>query len=206
MVMTMTWSPIPAMILRTIRLRMNQLRTIQAMTRAMMTRAMISPVRMAKRIANVSIRPVDKCVALFARGLRGRGDLFAHWDANGDGALTSDEVPEGLWDRLLPADGDANDSVTKAELQAYREAQRVAAVEAFFEQLDRDASGSITSADVSRMTWRFLSRADANNDGGVTLEELLAVPLPFRMGLLRMHGLEGFCLFAIANGPPAAGR
>lgn len=101
-------------------------------------------------------------------------------DANRDDALSGEEVPEGLWDRLVEADADAGDSVTKDELQAYREAERVAAAGAFFEQLDRDASGTITSADVSRLTWRFLSRADADNDGAVTIDELLAVPLPGR--------------------------
>ena len=106
----------------------------------------------------------------------GRGDLFAALDANGDGALSSDEVPTVIWDRLVEADTDSSDSVTKAELKAYKEAQRVAAVEAFFEQLDKDDSGTITSADVSRMAWRFLSHADANNDGGITVDELLAVP------------------------------
>lgn len=119
---------------------------------------------------------------LTIRGHHNRGDLFARLDANGDGALSSDEVPEGLWDRMLEADADASDSITKEELQAYRDAQRVAAVEAFFEQLDSDASGTITSTDVSRLIWRFLSRADADNDGEVTIDELLAVPLPGRWG------------------------
>ena len=121
-------------------------------------------------------------VASLIRGHHGRGGLFAEFDANDDGALTSDEVPEGVWDRLLVADTDDSDSVTKEELQAYREAQRVAAVEAFFEQLDSDDSGDITSAEVSRMAWRFISRADANNDGAVTIDELLAVPIPGRWG------------------------
>lgn len=108
--------------------------------------------------------------------------MLAEFDANGDGALSSDEVPAGLWDRLSAADADGNDSVTADELQAYREAQRVAAVEAFFEQIDSDGSGQITSTDVSRLAWRFLSRADANNDGAVTVDELLAVPMPGRWG------------------------
>ncbi len=62
----------------------------------------------------------------------------------------------------------------------------MAAVEAFFAQLDRDDSGAITSADVSRLTWRFLSRADADSNGEITIDELLAVPLPGRL-VIRAH-------------------
>ncbi len=124
-------------------------------------------------------------VLVIGRG-HGRGDVFAHLDANGDGALSSDEVPAALWERLVAADADGNESVTSDELLAYREAQRVAAVEAFFAQLDRDDSGAITSADVSRLTWRFLSRADADSNGEITIDELLAVPLPGRL-VIRAH-------------------
>lgn len=112
----------------------------------------------------------------------GRGDFFADLDENGDGALSSDEVPDRLWEQLSEADSDASGSVTEEELQAYREAKRLAAVEAFFEQLDDDGSGTITSADVSGRTWRFLSRADADGNGEITVEELMAVPLPGRWG------------------------
>ena len=111
-----------------------------------------------------------------------RGGSLDDLDSNGDGAISSDEVPASVWNRLSAADADNSGSVTEAELAAYKEAQRVAAVEAFFDQLDKDSSGTITSADVSRSTWRFLSRADADSDGAITVDELLAVPTPGRWG------------------------
>jgi hypothetical protein len=117
-----------------------------------------------------------------SRGHHAPGDLFDALDKNGDGTLSSDEVPEALWEHLSAADADGDDAVTKEEVKAYLEAQRVAAIEAFFERLDADASGAITSTEVSRLEWHFLSRADANSDGSVTVEELLAVPAPGRWG------------------------
>jgi hypothetical protein len=108
-------------------------------------------------------------------------------DANGDGKLTSDEVPAALWEHLIEANADADDdgALTLAELKAYREAKRLAAIEAIFEQLDRDDSGAITSSDLPRLAWRLVSRADANDNGEVSLEEFInAAKLPI-LPLLR---------------------
>ncbi|MCC6509927.1 MAG: hypothetical protein IT423_12540 [Pirellulaceae bacterium] len=108
-------------------------------------------------------------------------------DANGDGKLTSDEVPEALWEHLIEANADADEdgALTLAELKAYREAKRLAAIEAIFEQLDRDDSGMLTSSDLPRLVWRLVSRADANDNGEVSLEEFIsAAKLPI-LPLLR---------------------
>jgi hypothetical protein len=51
-----------------------------------------------------------------------RGNPFAAFDANEDGALTVDEVPERLWDRILHADADEDGSVTADEFTAARNA------------------------------------------------------------------------------------
>ena len=57
------------------------------------------------------------------RGHRGRRAL-KHLDKNQDGALSQDEVPEKLWERISTADRDGDGSVTKDEVKAYREAKR----------------------------------------------------------------------------------
>lgn len=49
-----------------------------------------------------------------------RRDPFAAFDANEDGALTADEVPERLWDRLSQADADEDGTVTAEELAEAR--------------------------------------------------------------------------------------
>jgi hypothetical protein len=44
--------------------------------------------------------------------------MFDRWDANEDGKLTEDEVPEGVWNRLSRADADGDGAVTREELAA----------------------------------------------------------------------------------------
>jgi hypothetical protein len=43
-------------------------------------------------------------------------DLFSHADANDDGVLTEDELPEQRWYRLSSADADGDGSITPTEL------------------------------------------------------------------------------------------
>ena len=42
--------------------------------------------------------------------------MFERWDADNDGKLTQDEVPEGVWNRLSRADADGDGAVTPEEL------------------------------------------------------------------------------------------
>ena len=59
---------------------------------------------------------------------RGRkaGRAFKRFDKNTDGALTADEVPAELWERISKADADGNGSVTKDEIKAAIKARRAA--------------------------------------------------------------------------------
>ncbi len=50
------------------------------------------------------------------------GDLFDRLDQNDDGLLIQDEVPEGLWERILPADSDGDSQISSEELAAFRPA------------------------------------------------------------------------------------
>lgn len=45
--------------------------------------------------------------------------LFNIFDADEDGALSEDEVPAPVWNRLSAADADADGAVTREELIAY---------------------------------------------------------------------------------------
>jgi len=53
-------------------------------------------------------------------------NLFARLDANGDGKVAKDEVPERLRDRLFKADQDGNGELTKDELAAARDQLKAA--------------------------------------------------------------------------------
>ncbi len=50
-----------------------------------------------------------------------RGRLFERADADGDGKLTKDEMPERMREHLLEADADGDGAVTREELDAARE-------------------------------------------------------------------------------------
>ena len=64
------------------------------------------------------------------RGPEGQGAgpmldrLFERFDPEGAGALSAEDVPEMLWQRLAPADADGDGAVTREELQAHAQAQR----------------------------------------------------------------------------------
>ena len=59
------------------------------------------------------------------KGRRGRrGKRFDRHDKNGDGALTQDEVPAKVWERISQADADGNGAVTKEELKAHFKEKR----------------------------------------------------------------------------------
>ncbi len=76
-------------------------------------------------------------------------------------------LPEGL-------DENSDGVVTPAEMTAYREAQRVAAVERYFDMLDDNGDGMLSSDELPRFAWRMLSRVDGDGDGQVTVDEFLA--------------------------------
>lgn len=48
----------------------------------------------------------------------GGAEMFTNFDKNKDDKLTSDEVPEAIWERMSKADKDADGAVSKAELEA----------------------------------------------------------------------------------------
>ncbi|MDX9974912.1 MAG: EF-hand domain-containing protein, partial [FCB group bacterium] len=111
---------------------------------------------------------------------------FDYIDANGDGVISRDDLPDGppptelemLKHLLRMADADDNGEVTFAELQALVPEL----VQEQFDRLDRNGDGVISAADLPSlpedpMEWllRVLREADANGDGQVTFEELQAV-------------------------------
>lgn len=102
---------------------------------------------------------------------RGHHDPFARFDANEDGFLTVDEVPEVLWTRLLAADVDEDGGISMAELEAIaREHHRADP----FATFDANEDGALTVDEVPERLWGHISQADANEDGTVTAGELAA--------------------------------
>lgn len=122
------------------------------------------------------------------------GDLFDKLDANKDGVITSDEVPDdkqAIFERLVRV-GDANGDkkLTKDELAAglKKAAPQAEAAPAgrpggapggapnfsakdYFARLDRDGNGKLEKDEIPERMKENLGRLDTNSDGAVDLAE-----------------------------------
>jgi hypothetical protein len=114
----------------------------------------------------------------FAGGIRGflRGgnleSLLSRFDTTGDGALSEDEVPSFLWEKLVDrgVDADADAAVTAEEIEA---ALAAAKAERFAER-DQSGDGLLQEDEVSARFWEKISQADTNGDAGISQDELNA--------------------------------
>jgi len=112
-----------------------------------------------------------------------RRDFFEELDEDGDGELVLDELPDELAPWVGPADADGDGAIALDELLAAdlddMRAMLEAEIAGFFDEADDDGDGSFSLADLPRrdradFEQDFL-RLDANSDGVLSLEELLAL-------------------------------
>ena len=107
--------------------------------------------------------------------------IFQKLDANQDGKLTKDELPERAADKLLQADADGDGALTKEELEQARPGRGfggpggAARFDEVFAGLDKNADGVLTQDEVPEKLADRIAAADADGDGQVTKEELQAV-------------------------------
>lgn len=104
--------------------------------------------------------------------------LFSRLDANQDGKVTKEELPERLAERLLAADLDKDGSLTLDELRQAGEKERVEQAKRTMERLDVNKDGKITRDEIPERMLPRLAGVDADQDGGITLTELSAPPPP----------------------------
>jgi Ca2+-binding EF-hand superfamily protein len=126
-----------------------------------------------------------------ARGPEGARPTFAEIDADGDGALTREELG-GFADgrrqmRLETVDTDGDGAISRAEALAAGQSSVAERVERMFERLDADGDGLITAAEreavrgegrrrMGRLGGRAFERLDANGDGQLDAAEWDAAP------------------------------
>ncbi len=120
-----------------------------------------------------------------SEGGHGPGSFLQRFDRDGDGVVRLTELPERMRERLTPADTNRDGALTTEEMQAFRQARRAER----FASMDTNRDGAITAQEAGER-WGFVGRADANNDGRVTLDELAqAAP---RRGGPGGHGGHGW--------------
>jgi len=96
------------------------------------------------------------------RALIGSMMAFRLFDADGDGALAVDDVPEQMWDRLSDADANQDAVVTTVEVSVHLASNAVDA-------LDTDEDGVLSGDEAPGPMVRL---ADADGDGAVTSNEI----------------------------------
>jgi Ca2+-binding EF-hand superfamily protein len=124
---------------------------------------------------------------------RHKQERFARKDTNKDGALTPDEIGKRMWRHLGAADADKDGRLTQNELdeafkngalrhhkgrghgkRGHRMHGGPPSPEKLFEHLDRNGNGTIELAELPEHKREWLATADANDDGTITREEVLA--------------------------------
>lgn len=109
-------------------------------------------------------------------------EIFAKFDKNADGFLTSAEAPMDVWAKVKGADANKDGKVSLAELKAFiagNPPPKPPTPEQEFAKLDKNADGFITSNEVSVDCWNKLKAADTNKDGKVSKAEFIAAaPVP----------------------------
>lgn len=109
--------------------------------------------------------------------------MFQLFDADRDGALSVDDVPENAWGYLSAADVNEDGKVTQAEVMELVATRIVG-------NFDENEDGELTADEVPAPVWDRLMAADADESGSVSEAEILAT--------LQAAPRRG--------GPPAEGR
>lgn len=96
---------------------------------------------------------------------------FGKLDADSNGKITPAELTPKAEKRFERLDTDRNGEVTAAEIDAAFKAALEKRRDRLMTNLDADRNGSISRAELDAAVDKLLAAADADHDGGVTLDE-----------------------------------
>ncbi len=94
---------------------------------------------------------------------------FSIVDESGDGSLTSDEVPDVVWNKLSVADSNTGSALSSDELTAYR----TRLLDQYFADQDANSDGALSNDEVSDRAWHQISQADSDASDTISLDELV---------------------------------
>jgi len=115
-----------------------------------------------------------------------KGAMFEQIDADGNGAVTQEELRAHAAARFATADADNDGFVTPQEMQAQRGGKRA---EKMLERHDANKDGKLDAAELEaaaesrhgKRAAKMMQRVDANSDGKLSLEEVSAHRDPGKM-------------------------
>lgn len=100
-----------------------------------------------------------------------RDSRFLAMDTDGDTALTPAELSDGMRALMFDAmDTDGSDTLDRKEFLAHADTRRLGGKR--FHRMDGDGDGRIDQAEMATMTERMLARMDKNGDGTLDADEL----------------------------------
>lgn len=97
---------------------------------------------------------------------------FSKADVDSNGKITSAELTPRADRRFARLDTDSNGQVTVAEIDAALQKSLERRRTRMLETLDTDKDGQISRAELEGAVDRLIAAADADHDGGVTMEEV----------------------------------
>ncbi|OUR75318.1 hypothetical protein A9Q83_17990 [Alphaproteobacteria bacterium 46_93_T64] len=115
--------------------------------------------------------------------------MFEKHDANKDGVMTRDEMPEKWASRFDKLDEDKNGSLTLAEIEKSHRSHKEKRMEKMMSKFDEDKDGKISEAEVTAFVLEKFREADADGDGNLTMEEIKS--LRHMKGFGRGHHEKG---------------
>ncbi|WP_349360012.1 hypothetical protein [Stappia sp.] len=100
-----------------------------------------------------------------------RGGMMTHYDTDGDGTVTPQEIAAARAALFGDADQNADGALSLDEFESVWVAMADGRMVRMFQRLDRDGDLTITEAEATRPTANLVARMDRNGDGVLSIED-----------------------------------